>query len=67
MTDNNRTEETLSPTQAAAIVGVTETTLRRWLIANKIPSFKVGSSRRIRRGDLEEAMKPGKTGGKGSS
>ncbi|MDP9363797.1 MAG: helix-turn-helix domain-containing protein [Chloroflexota bacterium] len=57
------TDEILSPTQAAALVGVSELTLRRWLSANKIPSFKVGASRRLYRRDLDAAITAQRTPG----
>lgn len=46
-------------TQAAAILGVSHVAVRRWVAAGQIPSFKIATSRRIRRDVIEAVMDPG--------
>lgn len=51
-------QQALSPAQAAAILGCSEQTIRRWVSAGQIPSFKIGQARRVRRDVIEAIMDP---------
>lgn len=46
----------VSPTEAAALLGVSRTTMRRWLAAGTVPSTKIGGTRLIRLADLHALM-----------
>lgn len=54
---------TVSLSGAAAIAGVSVSTLRRWADEGRVPSFRTaGGHRRFRIGDLRRAMLPARTG-----
>jgi excisionase family DNA binding protein len=44
----------LSPTEAAALLGVRESTLRTWIRDGLIPSVRIGRTIRLRVSDLKE-------------
>ncbi len=46
-------DEWLSPKECAAIVGVNERTIRRWVSAGYIPGFKQGRTIRVKRSLLD--------------
>jgi excisionase family DNA binding protein len=46
--------------EVAAILGVHEYSVRRWLSKGALPFVKVGGRTRIRRSDLERFIRPGK-------
>lgn len=48
--------ELLSVEGAAAYLGVSEITVRRWLKANRIPHFRAGKQIRIDRGALVQFL-----------
>lgn len=53
------TDELLSTTDAAAIVGVTDETIRRWAEARKVAHVRLPSGRlRFRRSDVEALLAP---------
>lgn len=55
---NTPQPETLSPGEAARMLGVTRGTLVRWAKAGKIPSFRtLGGHRRYSRADVEAVMR----------
>jgi excisionase family DNA binding protein len=48
----------LSVTKVAAITGVTTKTVRVWIATGVLPAYRIGNTIRIRRGDVEAALKP---------
>ncbi len=52
--------ETLSPEQAAALLGVHHQTIRGYIRSGKLPAFRLAGERavRIRRADLEQLFEP---------
>jgi len=58
MTDTDRGDELLSPGEAARLLGVDTSTLRRWAEAGKITArVTEGGHRRFRRADVEALAK----------
>ena len=54
-----------SVAQAAKILGVSPSTIWRWIEAERLPAYRVGPKNiRIKRGDLEQVVQPAKVGGK---
>ena len=47
---------TYTPREAAAMLGVSRTTVYEWMREGTIPSAKVGGCRLIRRGTLEQML-----------
>jgi excisionase family DNA binding protein len=45
--------EFLSIQQVAALLGVTEWTVKNWVSDGHLPSAKIGGTRRIRRSDID--------------
>ena len=45
--------EFLSIRQVAALLGVTEWTVKNWVYDGHLPSAKIGGTRRIRRSDID--------------
>ena len=51
-------QEAFSAAEVAAKLGVSDMTVRRWIRSGQLPSFKVGSARRVPRTALDELMRP---------
>ena len=49
--------ETYSVNDVAKILSVKSATVRRWITANKIPSFRIGHTRRIPKSFIQDLMK----------
>jgi len=49
----------LSVKEAAALVGVSQATMWRWIRQGHIPTVKIGGLRRIRRADFDRLIKEG--------
>jgi len=52
-----------SVAEAALVLGVSPSTVWRWIDAGKLPAYRVGPKNiRIRRGDLHATVRPARTG-----
>lgn len=61
-TDTGRSERTVGLGEAAAIAGVSISTLRRWADEGRITAFRTaGGHRRFRVADLQQALTPART------
>ena len=49
----------LSVREVSELFGVTETTVRRWVMENKIPSYLIGGVRRFNLSEVLEHVKEG--------
>lgn len=60
-TDPPNADEWLTPRQAAALVGITPDTIRKWANDGVLPTQRVraGSHRRFRRSDVEALIRAG--------
>lgn len=52
-------EKLLTVKEVSELFGVTETTVRRWVMENKTPSYLIGGARRFNRIELLEQGKEG--------
>jgi len=50
-------QEFLSAKDLSKMFGVHDRTVREWFARGEIPSFKIGSTRRVRRSDLDAVIK----------
>lgn len=52
-------EKLLTVKEVSELFGVTETTVRRWVMENKIPSYLIGGARRFNLQEVLEYVKEG--------
>lgn len=59
------TSEWLSPPEAAAVLGITLRTLRKWIAEGDVPAYRLNSRLiRLKREDLDLLLHPIPTGGR---
>lgn len=58
-TGGDTVEKFISVKEVSELFGVTETTVRRWVMENTIPSYLIGGARRFIQSELLEHIKNG--------